>query len=44
MLHPDKALSESWTSDGDVNEMFRTYEGWDPRYALAFFCVILVLM
>lgn len=32
MLHPDDAATESWSSTGDVNEMFKTYEGWDPRY------------
>lgn len=31
MLHPDDLLSESWTAPGDVDEMYKTYEGWDPR-------------
>ena len=31
MLHPDDASSESWTCRGDVNEMFRRFEGWDHR-------------
>ncbi|KAF8327528.1 hypothetical protein F5887DRAFT_1010721 [Amanita rubescens] len=31
MLHPDDEATESWSSPGDVNEMFKAYEGWDPR-------------
>ncbi|KAF8733221.1 hypothetical protein AX14_004040 [Amanita brunnescens Koide BX004] len=31
MIHPDDASTESWTCSSDVNEMFKTYEGWDPR-------------
>ena len=31
MIHPDDASTESWTCSSDVNEMFRKFEGWDPR-------------
>ncbi|KAF8625450.1 hypothetical protein AX17_006851 [Amanita inopinata Kibby_2008] len=31
MLHPDTDSTESWASAGDVDVMFRTYEGWEPR-------------
>jgi salicylate hydroxylase len=34
MLHPDTGSAtstESWTGPGDVDEMLRAYEGWDPR-------------
>ncbi|KAK2460489.1 hypothetical protein APHAL10511_007495 [Amanita phalloides] len=31
MLHPDDESAESWTGAGNVDEMFKTYEGWDPR-------------
>lgn len=36
MLHPDDASSESWTSRGDVGEMFTRFEGWDPRWVFLY--------
>lgn len=34
MLHPDDASQESWKCRGDVDEMFKRFEGWDPRRVL----------
>ncbi|KIL63930.1 hypothetical protein M378DRAFT_179064 [Amanita muscaria Koide BX008] len=31
MLHPDTESTESWSAPGDVSEMYKLYEGWDPR-------------
>ncbi|KIL63956.1 hypothetical protein M378DRAFT_1045909 [Amanita muscaria Koide BX008] len=31
MVHPDTESTESWSAPGDVSEMYKTYEGWDPR-------------
>lgn len=31
LLCPDDMAEESWTAPGDVNQMRKEYEGWDPR-------------
>lgn len=33
LVHPDRNLTGSWTSEANVEDMKAEFKGWEPRYA-----------